>query len=150
MIVKWLNGGIDLNKTLKYFYRHIWFSFSISFLIQINHLSHNLPKLAEHPVSHSWDLKFKNSAEILISPKPTLFLNTRKRSASRPLIIQMHTQCQVVLQAFTTTFNTSAAPFDVYLFLNKAFTKPYPLGSTVISEECDPALLFIWIFFDGY
>lgn len=55
----------------------------------------------------------------------------------------MHTQCQVVLQAFTTTFNTSAAPFDVYLFLNKAFTKPYPLGSTVISEECDPALLFI-------
>lgn len=48
MIVKWLNGGIDLNKTLKYFHSISDFSFSISFLIQINHLSHNLPKLAEH------------------------------------------------------------------------------------------------------
>lgn len=43
MIVKWLNGGIDLNKTLKYFYRHICFSFSISFLIQINHLATTCP-----------------------------------------------------------------------------------------------------------
>lgn len=89
MTVKWLNGGIDLNKTLKYFYRHIWFSFSISFLIQINHLSHNLPKLAEHLVFHSWELKLTNSAEVLINPKPVLFPNTRKRAASRinPILI---------------------------------------------------------------
>lgn len=49
------------------------FSFFISFVIHINHLSHNLPALVSQPVSHSWDLKWTNNAGVFIRPDPSLF-----------------------------------------------------------------------------
>lgn len=49
VIIKWLNAGIDLNKTLKYFYRYICFFFAIRIILpQSNHLRYNVCTLLKH------------------------------------------------------------------------------------------------------